>query len=142
MIKLTLIDKAFFLKRSPLFETLDLDILLAIADKLNIVTFEANDSIFGINDDALRMYFVVKGTIELKDENNNLVAFLNNEDFFGEEALFSEKSRAYSAVSKTDSTLLALSRTNLLNIISECPAVAIGFLQAYTLPTGIRPRKT
>lgn len=140
MKKLTLIDRAFFLKRLPLFSMLDLDILLAIADKLNIVAFESDQTIFGINEDAYRMYFVVKGLVEIRDSHDGVLAELGPEEFFGEESLFSEKPRAYSATSKAETTVLALSKTNLMTIISECPAVAVSMLQAYCRQTQFRSR--
>jgi CRP/FNR family cyclic AMP-dependent transcriptional regulator len=141
MNKLTLIDRAFFLKRLPIFSTLDLDILLAIADKLHVVNFEEGQIIFGVNEDAHRMYFIVKGRIEIRVNDQSHLAFLEHDDYFGEEALFSEQPRSYEAISKSDSIVMALSKTNLLSIISECPGVAVGLLQAYTRITPFRIRK-
>ena len=131
MKKLTLIDKAFILKKTPLFESLDLDLLLPIADKLTLLHFDTGDNIFSINDDAKRMYFIAKGTVEILSQEKQMISILEEDDFFGDEAIFSEKPRAYHAFSKKDSTLLALSRTNLLTIISESPSVAISLLQIY-----------
>lgn len=131
MSKITLIDKAFFLKRTLPFNGLDLDLLLAIADKLQVATFERGEIIFGVNEEAFRMYFIVKGDVEVRDSQHKVLATLHSEEFFGDESLFNDKARAYEAFSKTDTTLLSLSRTNLLAIISECPSVAVGLLQAY-----------
>lgn len=140
MKSLTLVDKAFFLKKTTLFGALDLGLLLAIADKLSLVFFDAGKTIFGSGEDAVRMYFVVKGTVEIFNGQRQSTALLGEDDFFGDEAIFNEKARTYEAVSKTDTVLLVLSKTNLLNIISECPSVAIGFIQAYTSATPFRPR--
>lgn len=131
MKKPSLIDKAFLLKKTPLFLTLDLDLLLTIADKLGVIELEANDQIFTDEDQAHRMFFVAKGGVELLDPQNNPIAKLEAGDFFGDEALFSEKPRTYQAKSLQESILLSLSRTNLLSIISECPQVAVGLLQVY-----------
>lgn len=140
MKKLTLIDKAFLLKRTPLFETLDLNLLLPIADKLGVAHFDAGETIFSKNEEAFRMYFVAKGAVEIRDTHHN-VTLLTHDDFFGDESLFNDKPRAYSAVAVADTMLLSLSRTNLLTIISECPNVAVGFLQVYTSTTAFQPRK-
>jgi len=131
MKKLTMIDKVFLLKRTPLFYTLDLDLLLAIADKLGMVMFEPEEIVFSIDEDAHRIYFIQKGEVEVRNSAKQLCTTLVQGDYFGDEALFNEKPRAYEAVSKTESLLLTLSRTNLLNIISECPSVALGLLQVY-----------
>lgn len=132
MKKLTLIDKAFLLAKTPMFQALDLDLLLPIADKLGIVTYEAGEIIFNINEDAHRMYLIVSGEIEILGEVGAIVEVLGHEDFFGDESMFNDKARSYAARSRTDVTLLTLSQTHLLTVISECPSVALGFLQMYS----------
>ena len=141
MKNLTLIDKAFLLKRTPLFSSLNLDLLLTISDKLGTVIFEPNDSAFFINEEANRMYFILQGQVEIRDADSRVLAKLKAGDFFGEESLFSNKPRAYSAFIPLETHLLTLSRTNLYTIISECPSVALGFLQVYTADMQFRPFK-
>lgn len=141
MNRLTLIDRAFFLKRTLLFASLDFDLLLAVADKLNVVSFDPGEPVFGLNEDAFHMYFIVSGIVEIFDVENHRIAKLGSDDFFGDESIFNEKPRAYAAICQNKTVLLALSRTNLLTIISEYPSVAVGFLQAYTSITTFRPRK-
>lgn len=141
MKQLTLIDKAFLLKRTPLFNALDLDLLLTIADKLGTVVFEPNDSAFFANEQANRMYFIVQGQVEVRDPESKKICALSAGDFFGEESLFSNKPRAYSAYIPVETHLLTLSRTNLYSIIYECPSVAIGFLQEYAAHMQFRPTK-
>ena len=140
MKRLTLIDKAFLLKRTPLFGTLDLDLLLTIADKLNAAAFETEDLIFGANEEANRMYFIVKGKVAILSSGGTPICTLAEGDFFGEESLFNNKPRAYQAKSLGETLLLTLSRTNLSTIISECPSVAVGFLQVYTSTMDFRAR--
>lgn len=132
MKRLTLIDKAALIRRTPLFASLDLDLLLPIADKLGLVTNEAGEMVFLADEDATRMYFIVKGEIEIRNPQHGHIAHLKAGDFFGDESLFSDKPRAYEAYSTTKTQLLTLSRTHLFTIISECPSVATGFLQVYT----------
>lgn len=124
MKKIGLIDKAFLLKRTPLFSNVELDLILAAADKLGLSDWDPNETIFNVGDEATRMYFIAKGEV-LSDGKT-----LRSPAFFGDEALFNERPRAYKAVSLTDTLLLTLSKTNLLTIISECPQVAVGLLQA------------
>lgn len=142
MKTLTLIDKAFLLKRTPLFATLDLDLLLTIADKLNVAPFDAKDVIFTLNEEANRMYFIVKGKVAIQSTFMATPTILKEGDFFGEESLFNSKPRAYEAKCLEDTILLTLSRTNLYTIISECPSVAVGFLKVYTSALEFRPFKS
>jgi CRP/FNR family cyclic AMP-dependent transcriptional regulator len=141
MKRLTLIDKAFLLKRTPLFSALDLDLLLTIADKLGLVAFEAGDFIFVAQEEANRMYFIVEGQVEIRSPSQHVLCTLGSGDFFGEESLFNNKPRTYAAFTPVETHVLTLSRTNLYTIISECPAVAIGFLQVYTSDLPYRPLK-
>jgi CRP-like cAMP-binding protein len=129
----TLVDKAFFLKKTPLFGSLDLDLLLAIADKMNVVQFKEGETIFEDREEGFRMYFIVKGEVGVSKSQTPLM----EKEFFGEEALFNEKPRAYKAIARKETTLMALSKTHLLTIISECPSVALGFLQVYTASVSI-----
>lgn len=140
MKPLTLIDKAFLLKRTILFGSLDLDLLLAIADKLPVVKFDPNDFIFVANEEANRMYFIIKGQVEIR-ASNQLIETLRAGDFFGEESLFNDKPRAYEAFAPIEIYVMTLSRTNLYAIISECPSVAVGFLRVYTSAVTFRPFK-
>lgn len=128
----SLIEKAFFLKKIPLFNELELELLLAIAEKLHEDDYDADEKIFGFGQVANRLYFIVRGTVKIFDEKSRLLAELNNDQYFGDESLFNERARAYSAICKTDTLLLSLSRSHLLSIISECPSVAISLLQLYS----------
>jgi signal-transduction protein with cAMP-binding, CBS, and nucleotidyltransferase domain len=141
MKKQTLIDKAFLLKRTTLFNALDLDLLLAIADKLGMVQFDPGEVIFPINQDAHRMYFIAKGTVLLKDAQQQVLARLSVGDYFGDEALFNEKPRGYEAVSEGDSLLLTLSKSHMAMILAEFPPVAMSFLQVYASQIPYRTRR-
>ncbi len=140
MKRLTLVDKAFLLKSTPLFASLDLDELLPIADKLSQSSFSPSEAIFREGDPALRMYVIAKGSVELFNVNGEIISTLTAVDFFGDESIFNDQPRAYSSRSCSDSILLSISRTNLMTIISECPSVAVGLLKVYTASMPLRPR--
>jgi CRP-like cAMP-binding protein len=142
MKHLTLIDKAFLLKRTAPFSTLDLDLLLTIADKLGLVVFDPGDYIFVTQEEANRMYFIVKGQVHIQGPHKQHFYTLESGDFFGEESLFNNKPRSYAAFTPIETHVLTLSRTNLYTIISECPSVAVGFLQVYTTAHPLRPFKS
>ncbi len=127
----SLIEKAFFLKKIRLFNELELELLLAIAEKLHEDDYDADEKIFSTGQVANRIYFIVEGQVEILDEKSRVLAKLNNGHYFGDESLFNEQPRAYAAICKTDTILLSLSRSHLLSIISECPSVAVALLQSY-----------
>ena len=133
MKQLSLIEKAFFLKKTKLFSDLDLDMLVAIADKLNQDVYDPNEKIFEINQRANFIYFIAKGSVQLTDETNSIE--LHEESFFGDESLFNEKPRTYKAFCTQPSLILTLSRSQLLSIISESPSVALALLEFYAIKT-------
>lgn len=131
MKPLSLIEKAFFLKKVKLFADLDLDLLLAIAEKLHDDDYDQGEKIFSHSQAANRVYLIVQGSVQILDEKMRPLAVLSASDFFGDESLFNEQTRSYSATCKSDAHLLALSRSHLLSVISECPSVAVSLLQLF-----------
>lgn len=127
----SLIEKAFFLKKVRLFSDLDLELLLAIAEKLHEDDYDSGEKIFGPGQVANRIYFIQEGIVQVCDERMKPFCELHPSDYFGDESLFNEQTRNYGVVCKTDSLFLTLSRSHLLSIISECPSVAVSLLQAY-----------
>lgn len=140
MPNLNLIDKAFHLKKTPLFSTLDLDLLLSIADKMELIYFRPSDAVFQLEQEAYRMYLIISGHICISDISGTLLAELSAGDFFGDESLFNERRRSYAALCKTKVELLSLSRSHLLSIIQECPSVALSLLESYSKKVTFRFR--
>ncbi len=134
----SLIETAFFLKKVRLFAELDLELLLAIAEKLHFDDYDANELIFSPAQPANRMYLIYKGSVQLIDAQGRAVSDLHPTDSFGDEALFSELPRAYTAVAKSNSLFFTLSRSHLLSILSECPSVALTLLQSYATSLPLR----
>lgn len=128
----SLIEKAFFLKKMRLFSELDLEVLLAIAEKLHEDEYDQDEKVFSPGQVANRIYLIESGSVQIFDERMKLRSELQAGDYFGDESLFNELPRGYAAVCKTDANLLTLSRSHLLSIISECPSVAVTLLQSYS----------
>lgn len=138
----SLIEKAFFLKKVRLFRELELELLLAIAEKLYEDEYDAGEKIFVPGQVANRIYFILEGTVELCDQWMKPFGELGRGEYFGDESLFNEQGRSYAATSKTDALMLTLSRSHLLSIISECPSVAVSLLQAYSQQIPCRHRES
>lgn len=140
MKHLNLIDRAFLLKKTQLFGSLDLDLLLTIADKVEQNPFEEGEEVFSVGQDANQMFVIIEGEISIENDRKQSLGLLKGGDFFGDESLFNDKNRDYNAKCKTPSLLLSLSRNHLLGIIAECPSVAIALLEAYSAHTEFRKR--
>ena len=137
---LTLIDKSFFLQNSELFSSLDMDHLLLVADRLELLYLKKEESVFFLDDSSSRMYLIVEGCIEINLPDQKSI-LLDNKDFFGEEGLFSEEKRRYSAKAKTSTTLLALAKGHLFALIQEYPDLAINLLGIFSKSIPFRPRR-
>lgn len=126
----SLIEKAFFLKKTRLFSDLDLEVLLAVAEKLHEDDYDKDEKVFTPGQVANRIYFIISGSVQV--EYKGALCTLGVGDYFGDESLFNERSRGYTTVCKEDTLFLTLSRSHLLSIISECPSVAVTLLQSYS----------
>ncbi|EKE08474.1 MAG: Crp/Fnr family transcriptional regulator [uncultured bacterium] len=126
----SLIERAFFLKKTRLFSQLDLEILLAIAEKLHEDDYDKDEKVFTPGQVANRVYMIASGAVAIFSHNS--IKELAVGDFFGDESLFNDQPREYTAICASDTILLTLSRSHLLSIISECPSVAVQLLQYYS----------
>jgi CRP-like cAMP-binding protein len=138
MNKLTLIEKAFFLKKTALFAEVDLDLVFAISDKAQILSFSRGDLIFSKNQDAHRLYIILDGEVCLYDSDPENGKLQGAQEFFGDEALFNQDVRQYNAQATGPTMLMALSRTHLIEVILESPQVALALLRAYAAVTPFR----
>lgn len=141
MTTLTLIDKAFYLKKCIPFHSLNLNLLLAIADKFSISHYKANETIFDCGTEGNRLFFIYSGQVSVTSPNFSTEYTLKDLDFFGEESIFNHHPRGYRVITQTETKLLTLSRTHLYAILLECPSVSIGFLQNYAATIDFRLHK-
>lgn len=133
-----LIEKAFLLKNTTIFKSLDLDALLSIAEKLELTTYPPQTKIFDIGEEALHLYLIIEGQITIK--NQELQTTISSGEFFGDEHLFSGKRRTYLAESLSQITVISLLKSQLYSIISQCPNIALQWLESYAKHTTFRPR--
>lgn len=139
----SLIDKAFLLKKVKLFCSLDMDFLLAISEKTEVSHYKSGTEIFRSGQSGTRMYIIAEGIVEIRvSDKKDIVTIweLGAPECFGDESLLNEKPRGYEASAKMDLKLLSFSKTQFLNILEECPSVALAFLETYATKTTFRIR--
>ncbi|EPP35694.1 cyclic nucleotide-binding domain protein [Chlamydia ibidis] len=129
---MNLIDRAFLLKKTMIFNSLDMDLLLAISDKTEIMVFKPGSKIFSKRQSGFSLYIIAEGYVKISQEDPYSNVTLKSEDCFGEESLFNNKPREYDAEAITQVRLLILSKGQFFSIIEECPSVALALLELYT----------
>ncbi len=123
-----------------MFCSLELDLLLPIADKLVLINIGENEILFDSGEHAYNMYLIAEGSVVIKDKYKRELTVLDKGQVFGEESIFSGIPRDYCAQSKTKVALLTLTQADLLALIHEYPKVATGFIEMYARATPFRPR--
>lgn len=135
---MNLIDKAFLLKKTSIFNSLDMDFLLAISDKAEVVCFKQNVPIFLENQPSFSFYIISEGFVTLSQTASPHIVKLKPRDCFGEEGLFSNKSRGYSAKTTSHVKALTLTKGVFLCIVEECPSIALYLLELYAKQISLR----
>jgi voltage-gated potassium channel len=135
----TLIEKSLILKNTPCFYDLNLEVLLAIADKMSVLDTKKGEVIFTKGEDAHHLFIIAEGEIKVLYHETDESTMLYQGEVFGDEALLAENSRAYETRANTATTLLTLSKHHLHSIISEYPSIAFNFLNLYATILPCRP---
>jgi transcriptional regulator with AAA-type ATPase domain/pSer/pThr/pTyr-binding forkhead associated (FHA) protein len=115
--EITLKDKVAFLNRSDLFNTLDEETRLSLAQNLT-VRFFPPEALVSCQGTLLEsMFFLYSGKIRVAEINEEggekLIAQLKPGDFFGERALLAGEPNPYSMITGSDCLLLELQREKL-----------------------------
>jgi CRP-like cAMP-binding protein len=138
-MNLSLLDKAFFLKKTQFFGALDLDLLLILAEKAEPISFKKGGIIFSSQSETHRMYLIVDGEVIVEYQKDPSLT-LRRGDCFGDEALFSQKTHSYKASCQCNTVLLILLRSHILSLIEQSPAFACSLLEIYTDKVPFRHR--
>ena len=102
--------KMDFIEDIPLFKNAGKKFLSEIALKLQLIVCTPGSFIFKFGDHGKDMYFLVNGEVEVLNEKEEVIATLDDGDFFGEIALFEHKPRTASVKAITYCNLYRLKR--------------------------------
>ena len=123
------VDIVLLLKSVPLFERLTTRHLMDLARAMHEERFASGAVVCEQGDVGNCMYLVVEGEVDVVVATTT-VAEMGANDFFGEMALFDGITRSASVTAKNDILVLRLDRHDLMNLMDEIPAIAIGICQA------------
>ena len=126
-------DAKPLLRSIALFEGLAEDDIDALAGALERRTFDAGAMIFAQGDAGTAMYIVASGNVNIYLPSSVSYRISLNDiargEYFGELALFDDKSRSASALATTDTVLLELRRATLESYLERRPRAALAILR-------------
>ncbi|MFB9377633.1 Crp/Fnr family transcriptional regulator [Kineococcus gynurae] len=121
-------------RRAPLFSALDDAVSAELMQSMEPVHVDRGQQLFGEGEPGDRVYVVRSGKIKLvrswADGRENLLAVLGPGEMFGELSLFDPGPRTSSARAVSESDLVALGHTEMLNWLQRRPEVAEHLLRA------------
>jgi CRP/FNR family cyclic AMP-dependent transcriptional regulator len=116
---------ADYLTESPLFDCLSQSDRVAIAARMRPRHFARDEVIFHREDDAGQVFLIVAGTVKVSvpDESGHevVIALERGGDVFGELALFDGARRSATVTAITDTSALALGRTEFMAVLEKNP---------------------
>ena len=107
----------------PLLNGLSEKILLQLAEKAKALTFITNDIIIGEGEKGDALYIISHGWVKVFKavDESKVIAELRDGDFFGEMALLGDQVRTATVKAITPTTLLRLSRRDVLALAEADP---------------------
>lgn len=115
--------KREILEKIPIFQGLASLFIDKVALGLKPDIFVPSEFIFRIGDPGEKMYFVIKGTLHVIAKDGEVIATLNDGDFFGEIALFTNQVRSATIQAVTYCDLYVLDREVFHILLESFPDV-------------------
>ena len=118
------------LEKVPLFKKLNKESAQLISNKITLEYYPTDHLLFSQGDQGDAMFIIKKGQVKIfqgpqNDEEEQVVlATLNDNAFFGEMALVSEKPRNASAMTLEESEIFILKKDDFYTLINNNPSLA------------------
>jgi CRP-like cAMP-binding protein len=132
------------LKQVPIFSDLTPKELAEVEKIVHQRKYKKNETIIHSGDPGLGMYIIVKGSVEIQEEDERgdkkTLAKLTDGSFFGDMALLDEDPRSASVIALVDSDIMGFFRPDFLDLIYRKPKLGIKVLLALARVIGERLR--
>ena len=113
------------LKQVPVFKNFTNKEFLELEKLIHHRQYKINDFIFKNRAPGEGMYIIMQGSVKItigtRNNNENILAELEEGDFFGELALFDDEPRSANAIATTDSQLLGFFTQDLMSLQERNP---------------------
>jgi len=121
------LERVVLLKQIPLFAGMSGEQLLPVVDIVKQERFQKAKTIFSEGDPGDRLYLVMRGVVDVLRGGEHIVS-LGRRECFGEMALLDREGRSASVVSKEESLLLTIEKTDFQDLLDLHPALARGII--------------
>jgi CRP-like cAMP-binding protein len=116
--------KMEFIEGIPLFRNASTRFIIDIALKLELIVETPGDFVFKEGDPGHAMYFIISGHLDVLNTENEIIAELQEGDFFGEIALFKSQPRSASVQAISYCNLYMLDRDTFKEVVAGYPDIA------------------
>jgi hypothetical protein len=126
----TIPERVAFIKKIHLFSGFTEDNLKDVAEALVDEPFKNGDTIIKQGERGETFYILYHGTVKVvrqQGKNEQVLANLVPQDFFGEEELFTKSTRTASIIATSDGSVLALHHSKLHELLKHAPKVKPNF---------------
>jgi len=134
------------LKNVPIFSDLNPKEMNEIEKIIHRREYKKGEPIFRMGDTGLCMYIIIKGLINIVEEdeagNTTTLAVLKDGAFFGDLALLDEAPRSASAIADDHCDILGFFRPDFLDLLYRKPKLGIKILFSLSKIIGERLRRT
>ncbi|MGH1366420.1 MAG: cyclic nucleotide-binding domain-containing protein [Calditrichia bacterium] len=114
------------LKRVPIFDSLDKKELKAVERILHRREYRAGEVVFYEGDPAAGMYIIESGCVKVVfEETQQVLAELNDGEFFGELALLDDSPRSATLIARSDCKMLGFFQMDLLGLVERSPKLGV-----------------
>ncbi len=127
---LSFIEKMIFLKKVPLFQSMNMDQLKILSSVCEEEFIEEDSRIFNEGDPGASLYMVVNGKVGIERAGRRKgssvrMATIDAHSYFGEMGLFDDTPRSASAIALRDSLVLRLQREPLIVLCRQHPDLSL-----------------
>lgn len=103
----------------PAFSSLSLSDIAGLAGKLEVVELTPPERLLAVGEPADAVFFIVEGTLAIRDEQSTLVAKLGPGDHLGETGVLTHRPRNMSAYAATPTKLLRLAAADFDELLDK-----------------------
>jgi hypothetical protein len=128
---LSLVEKVLILKSAPLFGETPDNVLADVADLVDEVSFEKDETIFDKGDRGDSLYIIVGGSVKVWD-GTRLLNELSDGEVFGELALLDPAPRLATIKAVEPTSLLRLDAANFREVLDARPEVSAAIIRVIT----------